>query len=42
MLQNRKVPQIYHFGRGKENYQRFNSRKNMPWKACFAVAVQTH
>lgn len=39
MLQNRKVPQIYHFGRGKENYRRFNSRKNMPWKACLAVAV---
>lgn len=39
IIQNRKVPQIYHFGRGKENYQRFNSRKNMPWKACLAVAV---
>lgn len=42
MLQNRKIPQIYHFGRGKENCQRFNSRKNMPRKACLAAAVKTH
>lgn len=39
IVQNRKVPQSYHFGTGKENYQRFSSRKNMPWKACLAVAV---
>lgn len=40
MLQNRKVPRIYHFGRGKEDYQKLNSRKKKKlWKACLAVAV---